>query len=78
MTNVFLAPLCILAGGIAVLMGLIPLIHARTAAAVAAATFLFGGRYESIGPVAIAWPLYLNMPLLAFALAVAVVVGVMG
>ncbi|HEU0028060.1 MAG TPA: hypothetical protein VFQ25_13175 [Ktedonobacterales bacterium] len=54
------------------------LLAALGAAAVAAASFLFGGRYESMGPVAISWPPYLNLPLLAFALVVGAVVCILG
>jgi hypothetical protein len=97
MSNLFLAPLFILAGGIAVVVGLVLLLRSHAprrdtgragmralllaalgAGAVAAASFLFGGRYESAGAVAISWPPYLNLPLLAFALAAGIVVGVLG
>lgn len=45
-------------------------------AALTIAMFLVGGRYHSVGPQAVDWPPYLNLPLLAVAPALCVVVGV--
>lgn len=48
------------------------------AALVTVASFLFGGQYESFGPSTVYWPPYLNMTMLVFAVAVAVLAGVAG
>ncbi len=42
------------------------------------ASFLFGGKFEPLGPSTVYWPPYLNTALLVFAVVVAIAAGVAG